>query len=75
MSLTLRLGLNILELKLEVDYWNVIKPFLLFLNVIKNDEYTNIKMDKKVVEKLREIKIYKYTHGNSKISLYIQFVF
>ena len=29
-------GLNILELKLEVDYWNVIKPFLLFLNVIKN---------------------------------------
>ena len=49
-------GLNILELKLEVDYWNVIKPFLLFLNVIKNDEYTNIKMDKKVIEKLREIK-------------------
>ena len=49
-------GLNILELKLEVDYWNVIKPFLLFLNVIKNDEYTNIKMDKKVVDKLREIK-------------------
>ena len=49
-------GLNILELKLEVDYWNVVKPFLLFLNVIKNDEYTNIKMDKLVVEKLREIK-------------------
>ena len=49
-------GLYILEIKLEVDYWNVSKPFLLFLNVIKNDEYTNIKMDKKVVEKLREIK-------------------
>ena len=49
-------GLNILELKLEVDYWNVLKPFLLFLNVIKNDEYTNIEMNKEVVEKLREIK-------------------
>ena len=49
-------GLNILELKLEVDYWNVLKPFLLFLNVIKNDEYTNIEMNKEVVEKLREIR-------------------
>ena len=49
-------GLNILELKLELDYWNVLKPFLLFLNVIKNDEYTNIEMNKEVVEKLREIK-------------------
>ena len=48
-------GLNILELKLEVEYWPVIKPFLIFLKTIKNDEYTNIDMDKNVVEKLREI--------------------
>ena len=48
-------GLNILELKLEVEYWPVIKPFLIFLKAIKNDEYTNIDMDKNVVEKLREI--------------------
>ena len=48
-------GLNILELKLEVEYWPVIKPFLIFLKAIKNDEYTNIEMDKNVVEKLREI--------------------
>ena len=48
-------GLNILELKLEVEYWPVIKPFLIFLKAIKNDEYTIIDMDKNVVEKLREI--------------------
>ena len=48
-------GLNILELKLEVEYWPVIKPFLIFLKAIKNDEYTNREMDKNVVEKLREI--------------------
>ena len=48
-------GLNILELKLELEYWSVIKPFLIFLKTIKNDEYTNIDMDKNVVEKLREI--------------------
>ena len=48
-------GLNFLELKLEVEYWPVIKPFLIFLKTIKNDEYTNIDMDKNVVEKLREI--------------------
>ena len=48
-------GLNILELKLEVESWPIIKPFLIFLKAIKNDEYTNIDMDKNVVEKLREI--------------------
>ena len=47
--------LNILELKLEDKHWPVIKPFLLFLNYIKNNQYLNIEMDKKVVEKLREI--------------------
>lgn len=48
-------GLDILELKLEVDYWDVLKPFLIFLKAIKNDQYTNIEMDKLVVEKLRNI--------------------
>ena len=49
-------GLDILELRVELDHWNVIKPFLIFLNVITNDMYTNIEMDRKVVEALREIK-------------------
>ena len=48
-------GLDILELKIELDYWGVLKPFLIFLKAIKNTEYTNIEMDKLVVERLREI--------------------
>jgi len=48
-------GLNILELKIELEYWEILKPFLIFLKAIKNTEYTNIEMDKYVVERLREI--------------------
>jgi len=48
-------SLNILELKLDERHWPVIKPFLIFLNYIKNDQYTNIDMDKIVVNKLRDI--------------------
>lgn len=48
-------ALDILELKIELDHWGVIKPFLIFLKAIKNTEYTNIEMDKLVVERLREI--------------------
>ena len=48
-------ALNIFELKLEDKHWTVLKPFLLFLNYIKNNDYLNIKMDEKVIEKLRKI--------------------
>ena len=48
-------ALNILELKLEEKHWPVIKPFLIFLNYIKNDQYTGITMDPTVVEALRKI--------------------
>ena len=48
-------GLDILELKVELDHWPTLKPFLIFLKTIKNTEYTNIDMDKLVVERLREI--------------------
>ena len=48
-------ALNILELKLEDKHWPVVKPFLIFLKYIKNDEYTGITMDPTVVEKLRKI--------------------
>lgn len=48
-------GLDILELKIEIDQWGILKPFLIFLKAIKNTEYTNIEMDKLVVERLREI--------------------
>jgi len=48
-------ALNILELKLEDKHWPVMKPFLIFLNYIKNDQYTGITMDPTVVETLRKI--------------------
>lgn len=48
-------GLNILKLKLDERHWPVIKPFLIFLNYIRNDELIEISMDKTVVERLRKI--------------------
>ena len=48
-------ALNILELKLEEKHWQVVKPFLIFLKYIKNDQYTGITMDPTVVETLRKI--------------------
>ena len=48
-------SLNILEVKLNQIHWPLIKPFLIFLKYIRNDEYTNIPMDPDIVEKLRDI--------------------
>lgn len=52
---TVEATLNILQLKLEEKHWPVIKPFLLFLNYIKNNDLTGIEMDKTVIERLRKI--------------------
>ena len=48
-------ALNILDLKLEEKHWPIVKPFLIFLKYIKNDQYTGITMDPSVVEALRKI--------------------
>jgi len=48
-------ALEILELKLEDKHWPVVKPFLIFLNYIRNDQYTGIAMDPNVVDILRKI--------------------
>ena len=49
-------GIRILDFKIQEDeHWSVLKPFLIFLKAIKNDMYTNIEMDKVVVEALRKI--------------------
>ena len=48
-------ALDILELKLEDKHWPIVKPFLIFLNYIKNDQYTGIAMDPHVVNELRKI--------------------
>ena len=48
-------GLKILETKLDDRHWPVIKPFLLFLNAIKKNQYADVIVDKEVEEKLRKI--------------------
>jgi len=54
-SFGIEASLNILELKLDDNHWPVIKPFLVYLRYIRNDQYTGIAMDKKAVDVLREI--------------------
>jgi hypothetical protein len=44
-----------LEFKLNKDQWKVIKPFLLFLNYIKEDEYPDIVVNKKILDILKKI--------------------
>tara|TARA_B100000424_G_scaffold73783_1_gene54806 strand:- start:180 stop:554 length:375 start_codon:yes stop_codon:yes gene_type:complete len=51
----IKAALNILNLKLDDKHWPVVKPFLIFLNYIRNDEYTGITMDPMVIEKLRKL--------------------
>ena len=48
-------ALNILELKLDGRHWPVIKPFLIYLKYIRDDQYTGIPMDQDVIEALRKI--------------------
>ena len=48
-------SLQMLEVKLDEKHWPVIKPFLIFLKYITNDQLTGITMDEKVVEVLRKI--------------------
>ena len=48
-------SLKILELRLDEKHWPVIKPILLYLSYIRNDQYTGIEMDQTVVEFLRTI--------------------
>ena len=54
-SFTIPGALKILELKLQDKHWPIIKPLLIYLNYIKNDQYTGIEMDKTVIKKLRKI--------------------
>ena len=54
-SFTIPGALKILELKLQDKHLPIIKPFLIYLNYIKNDQYTGIEMDKTVIKKLRKI--------------------
>tara|TARA_R110000822_G_scaffold180959_1_gene320649 strand:- start:2095 stop:2463 length:369 start_codon:yes stop_codon:yes gene_type:complete len=48
-------GRRMLEFRLDERHWPVIKPFLIFLSVIENDQYTGITQDPLVIERLRSI--------------------
>ena len=48
-------GLKMLEYKIGLDEWPIIKPFLVFSKSIDVDQYTGISMNEDVVEKLRNI--------------------
>lgn len=54
-SFGIEASLNMLNLKLDERHWPVIKPFLIFLKYILNDQYTGIKMDQEVINRLRDI--------------------
>ncbi len=48
-------ALAILEYRLDKKHWNVIKPFLLFLKYIKEDDYIDIPIDQNIANILRKI--------------------
>jgi hypothetical protein len=48
-------GLKMLEYKIGIDNFDVIKPFLVYMKAITFDQYTDIQMDQAVVDKLRTI--------------------
>lgn len=47
--------LRMLEVKIPPKHWPALKPFLIMLRYIRNDQYTEIQMDAVVVEVLRKI--------------------
>lgn len=54
-SFGIEAALNILDLKLDDKHWPVIKPFLVYLRYIKDDQYTGIQMDQHAIDVLRKI--------------------
>jgi hypothetical protein len=48
-------GLKLLEYKFDKKYWTVIKAVVVFLKIVPNDKYTEIKMDQNAINELRKI--------------------
>ena len=46
---------TLLLFKIQGEYWETLKSFLLFLNMIRDDELINIKEDNKVLEILGKL--------------------
>jgi hypothetical protein len=41
--------------KMEVEYWSMLKTFLVYLNYIPLDDKVDIPLDQEIVEKLRKL--------------------
>ena len=48
-------ALKMLEYKIPKYDWPIVKPFLVMLQAIEPSQYTDIKMDENVIDKLRRI--------------------
>ena len=48
-------GIEILKLKLNDNHWPIVKPFLIYLQYLKSNDLTAIKMDSNIVALLRNI--------------------
>ena len=46
---------TLLLYKIQEEYWSALKSFLLFLNILKDDELEHIKTDEKVYNTLKEL--------------------
>ena len=46
---------TLLLYKIQEDYWPVLKSFLLFLNIIRDDELKDVRENNRVLEILREL--------------------
>ena len=46
---------TLLLFKIQKEYWETLKSFLLFLNIIRDDELQNIKENKSVLELLEKL--------------------
>ena len=46
---------TLLLYKIQQEYWPAMKSFLLFLNILKEDELKEIEKDKKILEVLKEL--------------------
>jgi len=48
-------GVEMLALKIEPEHWSALKPFLVFLKVVTNEDLVGISQDFFVVDRLRAI--------------------
>lgn len=54
-SFTIPGSLRMLEFKISKEDWPILKPFLLYLNYITSEQYSDVANDDNITESLKEI--------------------